>query len=205
MYSNECFKSFFDSNFHDKICLLPHTNYYKMNHNNLVNYYDYAISIQNDKIILSYVIDNDTFTNNFFSFLNSEFRNRLISLFKNGSQTNLFSQNHPEKKYIFKKSVILKLYEMYGHQFEDETEKMWMERFMDDENMVEPLKVPRYKYGNAKNLLYTILSIVYELKIIKRFDIYAKNKWGLAHGYRELKDYASHPLKNNIKDIITGC
>ena len=114
-----------------------------------------------------------------------------------------------KEQYIIKKeSAITRLFEIYGEEFPGETLQMWQDRWMLNGNYHPPIKVDRFRHGNNRHLLLTILSIASEYMKVRDIELYVKWKFGLSSFHSAVSrhniknEYDKHPEADIIREIL---
>lgn len=106
-------------------------------------------------------------------------------------------------------SAIIKLFEIYGSEFPEETLDIWLKRWEANDENVYPIKVEPFGINNNKHLLLTILSEAQPyMKVKSNIADFIKRKWGLKAYYSDVSRHIRRGFEyfdsKKIRSIINN-
>ncbi|MCJ7449518.1 MAG: hypothetical protein MUO72_17720 [Bacteroidales bacterium] len=134
--------------------------------------------------------------------------NQLNELLKNKIPIRYLFDGDISDKYVLKKeSAIIGLFEKYGSEFPGETLPSWRERWMDNGKILKPIKIDKFKDGNNKHLLLTMLHEAHPDMKVNKIDEYIRWKWGLKSFTSDVSRYIKkgvsiHNETKNLRKIL---
>lgn len=122
---------------------------------------------------------------------------------------NTFNAPEPEQLvYVLDESFVIKLYELYGDLFPGETKELWKKRWIDAGEELTPITLDKFKSGNNKHLLLTILHEAHPSMKVDKMQVYARQRWGLKSYPSDISkhinslDEKAHPELSNIRELL---
>lgn len=111
-------------------------------------------------------------------------------------------RNNLNLNYILKnESVIIKLYEEFQNYFPEEKKEYWKARWTNENNNLPPIKIEKFRKGNNKHLLLTILHEAHQFMKDVKIEDYAKKRWGLKSYHSNISRYLNSPDATDHPDL----